>query len=108
MSRSHLFAKGVPRRKGSGRKKGTPNKMTHDMRQAIDLFARELWPDVVKWIRAVAEGEMDDLDKWITQPHPAKAVELYTNLLEFAWPRMQRLDLGSEKDRPIEVRIKQF
>ena len=81
--------------KTGGRQKGTPNKSTTRVRDAIAVFA---------------EGNVDRLQEWldaIATEDPAKAVDVYIKLLEYHVPKLSRSDdtlsFSTEKDFNITV-----
>lgn len=66
--------------KTGGRQKGTPNKATQRVRDAIAVFA---------------EGNVDRLQDWldaIADDDPAKAADLFIKLLEYHVPKLSRTD----------------
>lgn len=72
------WRKGHP--KLAGRKKGTPNKVTADVRATIKLIAER---NVI--------GLEALLDR-VAQKDPAKAADLYLKMLEFHTPKLQRVE----------------
>ena len=84
--------KGQP--KIGGRAKGTPNKTTTDVREAIARIAQESVEDVRRWL-----GEIED---------PAKKVSLFLDLCEYHIPKLARTELAGDKDAPITVEIVKF
>jgi hypothetical protein len=65
------------RRKTGGRQKGTPNKVTRDIRGAL---------------RHLAEGNADRVQEWldrVADDDPAEAVRLWLALLRFVTPTLQ-------------------
>ncbi len=76
--------------KTGGRKKGTPNKATQDVREAIAVFA---------------EGNVSRLQEWldrIAEDDPVKAADLYVKLLEYHVPKLSRAELTGKGGGPIE------
>jgi len=71
-----LFKKGDPKPENAGRKKGTPNKRTVAQREAFES------------IMELIEQRMLDGDDVINSLSPARAAELYTNLLNYKKPKL--------------------
>lgn len=75
----------MPRPKGQpkigGRKKGTPNKVSKDLRERIRLFLDEKWPEAIEtW---------EDIDK------PGEKLRLYIDLSRFVLPVLQSVSLDA-------------
>lgn len=64
--------------KTGGRKKGTPNKATVEIRQAIAKFAEEGAPKLLQWL-----DEVED---------PARRIELWSRVVEYHIPKLQRVE----------------
>src|SRR6266478_2681412 len=66
------FQKGQP--KLAGRKAGTPNKRTRDMRAALEATAREIGGEagLVRWIKESAENERDFWVRMFTRLLPVQ------------------------------------
>ena len=71
--------------KTGGRKKGTPNKMTHQRKEMIRTFIEGRWEDFEK-----AYDSLDD---------PAKKCSLMIDLLPFAVPRLASIEY-KDKNQP--------
>ena len=87
--------KGAP--KTGGRKKGTPNKVTSDLRARIAAFLDERWEDAVE-----AWGQIDS---------PASKVRLYIDLASFCLPRMQSISMDAtvmKKESSVEDDLKEL
>ena len=68
----------------NGRTKGVANKVSHEMRELIMTWGKDNFPAVVKlW------NEIED---------PSEKIKAYTNLIEFAMPRMARQEMVFESD----------
>lgn len=72
--------KGQP--KTGGRKKGIPNKLTQNARQAIGLLLDGQSHKLPKWLDAVRK-----------QDGPRAAMDCYTKLLEFHVPKLARTEI---------------
>src|SRR5690242_2994874 len=99
-------------RKTGGRTKGTPNKVTGTLKEAIAYVVDSTRGDCLKWLQAVAEGEkesepiLDDegnpvLDEngepklewsWLRRPEPGTALKLWGDLAEFLQPKLARME----------------
>ena len=82
--------------KTGGRQKGTPNKATADVREAIAVFANGNVDRLQEWLDAIAEDD------------PAKAADLFVKLLEYHIPKLARSEhTGAEGEAlfPTEVNV---
>jgi len=68
------------RHKTGGRLKGTPNKVTAQVREAIAHFAEANVGKLQTWLDAVAEKD------------PAKAADLFVRVLEYHVPKLARTE----------------
>jgi hypothetical protein len=81
-------------REGSGRPKGTPNKATADVKQAIAAFT---------------SANVNKLDEWLNSiDDPAKRLDLYFKALEYTMPKLARTELSGDKENPIIVQTVNF
>ena len=85
--------KGLPRY--GGRKKGTPNKTTKDLRERISIFLEDNFEEAMK-----AWTKLEDKDK----------VKLYTDLIKFSVPTLQSVDLNAtvKKEDEVEEDLKEL
>ena len=77
----------------NGRIPGVANKVSHEMREVIMKWGKDNFPAVVKlW------DEIED---------PSEKIKAYTNLIEFAMPRMarQEIALDPEDDETTGIKI---
>lgn len=82
-------------RKTGGRTKGTPNKASRDVREAIAKFAEDKAEAFSGWIDQVAEAD------------PAKAADLYLKAIEYHIPKLARTEgAGDEGQHILEIRHK--
>lgn len=72
--------------------KGTPNKSTREVREAIAEFARANVAHMGKWLM-----EIDD---------PAKRLELYLRALEYHIPKLTRATVVGDDGGPVEFVIR--
>ena len=76
----------------AGRPKGTPNKATAAVREAIAQFAEQNVGKLQTWLDATAKR------------NPEKAAELFLRALEFFTPKLARTDLtGDASDKSATV-----
>ena len=66
--------------KTGGRKKGTPNKATVEVRESIAIFANQNVTRLQEWLDRIAEDD------------PAKASDLFVKLLEYHVPKLARTE----------------
>ncbi len=75
-------------KKFGGRRKGTPNKLTAEMREAL---------------RTILEGEIDKLPALLDSLKPEKRVEMLARFLPFILPSKVEMETGP-KDIVIEFK----
>lgn len=85
------FPKGQPRPKTGGRRKGTPNRATQDVRAAISMLAEETVGEVRSWL-----AEIED---------PAKRFDLWLRMIEYHIPKLGRVEHTGEGGKEIVVQI---
>jgi hypothetical protein len=68
------------RRSGAGRKPGTPNKLTQDIRSAIGLILKREIPALAKNLKRLAVKS------------PSQHASIVVGLIEFSIPRLQRIE----------------
>jgi hypothetical protein len=69
---------------GPGRPKGSPNKATAAVREAIAQFAEQNVGKLQEWLDQVAEKD------------PAKAADLFVRVLEYHVPKLARTEVSGE------------
>jgi hypothetical protein len=84
---------------GAGRPKGSPNKATTAVREAIAVFAEGNAHKLQEWLDDVAMGTGGN------RPDPAKAADLYLRAIEYHIPKLARTEHVGENDGPIEMKI---
>lgn len=84
--------KGLP--KTGGRKKGTPNKLTRNARQAIGLLLDGQSHKLPKWLESVRKKD-----------GPRAALACYTSLLEFHVPKLARTEIQGNLTVSLEQLI---
>lgn len=80
-------------RPGSGRKKGTPNRVTSEAREAFTEILRGRAKKVGGWIDTVAKTD------------PARAADLVLKLAEFTTPKVARTELLNAETGETIVRV---
>jgi hypothetical protein len=96
--------------KGAGRPAGSPNKATSEARQAIASFVNGNAHRLTEWLDRVAEGvkvtEMTEdgpVDKYIVPPNPAKAFDMFQSVVEYHVPKLARMEVAGDDDRPLVI-----
>ena len=83
--------------KYGGRKKGTPNKLTNELREA---FTELLGSNI---------GRVQELFDKVAENNPQKALELLLKLSEFAIPKLRAIEVNNEseeaKHTSLDIRI---
>lgn len=77
--------------KTGGRKKGSPNKATADVRATIKL---------------IAERNVKRLEEWLTKvatEDPSKAADLYLRMIEYHIPKQARTEHASDPENPLDL-----
>ena len=86
----------MPYQKGhkklGGKKKGTPNKATRDIKEAYRMLIETNIPNLSKWLERIAEK------------NPAQAIMIISDLSEYIIPKLSRTDLTSG-DKPIQAQL---
>jgi hypothetical protein len=70
-------------RKYGGRKTGTPNKDTSKLRERIELLLEDNWDKVLEDIEGL---------------NPKERIDIYTRLLEYALPKLSRVEAKIDSD----------
>jgi hypothetical protein len=100
------------KQKTGGRQKGTPNKVTNDVRAAFAKLLESNVGQMQAWLTAVAEGEKEQATKrdgelitdkdgkpvmrWLRAPDPGYAMKLVADLAEYHIPKLARTELSGE------------
>jgi hypothetical protein len=84
---------------GGGRPKGSPNKATAAVREAIAVFAEGNAHKLQEWLDSVANGVGGN------RPDPAKAADLYLRAIEYHIPKLARTEHVGDNDGPIEMKV---
>ena len=86
-----------PENIGGGRPKGSPNKATAAVREAIAVFAEGNAHKLQEWLDDVAMGVGGN------KPDPAKAADLYLRAIEYHIPKLARTELTGKDGGALEV-----
>ncbi len=86
-------------REGSGRPKGSPNKVTKQFRDTIQQLLDNNAENVEIWLTQVAIG--DDENK----PDPKGALDMLAKLAEFAAPKLARTEVVGDETQPQRMVI---
>src|SRR5215472_11598546 len=79
---------------GGGRKKGTPNKATADVRAAIALIAQRNVERVEEWLLEIKD--------------PSRRMQLFLDMCEYHIPKLSRTVITGEGGGPVSVNIMRF
>jgi hypothetical protein len=98
--------------KGAGRPLGSPNKATTDARQAIASFVDGNAHRLTEWLDKVADGvkviEVDadsgePIERYVVPPNPAKAFDLFQSVVEYHIPKLARMEVAGDDNKPIVI-----
>ena len=89
------MAKGV---KTGGRKPGSVNKATQDVRQAVALLAENNVSKLEQWLEDTANGDPENGVK----PDPGKAAMLLLQAMEYHIPKLARTEHTGGDGGPID------
>lgn len=86
---------------GKGRPRGSPNKSTAEVREAIAKLVSMNIEEVDEWLGMVAYGD----ESLGIKPDPAKAIDLLHRMAEYHIPKLARTEVVGDKDTPLELKI---
>jgi len=97
--------------KTGGRAPGTPNKATSDARQAIASFVDGNAHRLTEWLDKVAEGvkgtevtkDGQAVEVFVVAPNPAKAFDLFQSVVEYHIPKLARMEVAGDDNKPIVI-----
>ncbi len=84
-----------------GRPPGSPNKVTTEFRQTVQLLLDDNRDNVARWLTLVAEGDGSENGR----PDPGKALDLLAKLAEYAAPKLARTEIAGDKDNPVQTSL---
>ena len=77
--------------KTGGRQKGTPNKSTAEVREAIAAFA---------------SANVDQMGTWLNEiESPEKKLDLFLRAIEYHIPKLARTEVAGDSDNPLLRKI---
>lgn len=85
------FVKGKP--KTGGKKKGTENKASKDIKEAYRMLIENNLDNLTDWLNKVAKN------------NPERAIYILYNLSEFVIPKLARKEFAGDKENPIELKF---
>lgn len=85
--------KKIPPAAGNGRPKGSPNKSTAAVREAIAKMAEMNAPRFALWLDEVA------------QKSPEKACDIYLRAIEYHIPKLARTEVTGTDGQPVAMQI---
>ncbi len=94
-----------PGHKLAGSRKGKPNRIKRDAREAIARFVDGNAHKLQRWLNTISEGlrEPDNPDgspgKWIVPPNPEKAFILFQSVIEYHVPKLSRREVVKDPPR---------
>ena len=91
---------------GPGRPKGSVNKATKTFRETVAALLEANGDKVQTWLDTVAYGDGDQV-----KPDPKAALQLLTQLAEYASPKLARTELAGEVAttvRALPVSVDEF
>ena len=80
-----------------GRPKGSPNKSTAAVREAMAVFAEGNVHKLQEWLDDVAKGGEG------RTPDPAKAADLFLKAIEYHIPKLARTEVTGQDGGPVEI-----
>ena len=101
-------------KKTGGRVAGTPNKATNEARQAIASFVDGNAHRLTEWLDKVADGvkviEVDansgePIERYVVPPNPAKAFDLFQSVVEYHIPKLARMEVAGDDNKPIVIEL---
>lgn len=100
------------KRVGAGRKKGIPNKLTQDAREAFRMVYEGRLADLDRWIRETGDGFeaihflSDGTKIPYLEKNPGKAADLLCRMAEHFVPKLAHTQLTGEGGGPLEMVIR--
>lgn len=102
-----------PGHKLAGNRKGKPNRIKRDAREAIARFVDGNAHKLQRWLNTISEGlreadvTLEDgtviKGEWIIPPNPEKAFILFQSVIEYHVPKLSRREVI--KDPPRDSRV---
>jgi hypothetical protein len=83
----------LPPNAGMGRPKGSPNKSTAAVREAIARMAEDNAPKFAEWLEMVAAS------------NPEKACDIYLKAIEYHIPKLARTEVTGAENGPLTIKV---
>lgn len=111
---------GSKRPAGSGRKPGTPNKVTLTAKLAIAEFVDGNAHRLTGWLDAVADGvpmldadgkqvyDQDGNKVYVIRPNPERAFNLFQSVVEYHVPKLARSEISGPSGGAISIAAVDF
>jgi len=102
-----------PGERRGGRKKGTPNKLTTEAREAFRMVYEQRLGDLERWLRETGDGyEQQHVTKegevvTVVIRDPGKAAALLLSMAEHFVPKLQRHEVSGHDGKAIIFRIEE-
>ena len=80
--------------KVGGKTKGTPNKVTQDIRDAYQKLIEDNLDNLTLWLESIAEKD------------PEKAIRILSDLSEYVIPKLARTEIKGEFEAGITINLK--
>lgn len=94
-------AKGLPPNAGMGRPKGSPNKSTAAVREAIANLLDRNSEKMDEWLQLVAYGDSE----LGVKPQPDKALDIMQKLAEYHIPKLARTEVVGDPNQPMTIKV---
>lgn len=78
--------------KTGGKRKGTVNKATKDIKEAYRMLIEDNIPNLNRWLAEIAKK------------NPEKAINILSNLSEYVIPKLARTELTGENGGEVKLR----
>jgi hypothetical protein len=85
-----------------GRPRGSPNKNTAEVREAVARLVSMNIEDADEWLSMVAYGD----DELGVKADPGKALDLLAKISEFHIPKLGRTEVVGDADKPLHIGLK--
>ena len=86
---ANKISKSIENLNRAGRPKGSANKTTSELKQAIAAFT---------------SNNADKIDAWINEvDDPAKRLDLYFKALEYTMPKLARQEVVGDEQKPVRM-----
>lgn len=103
-----------PGERRGGRKKGVPNKVTAEAREAFQMVYEGRLSDLDRWIRETGDGfdAVHFLSDGTAIPYkernPGKAADLLLRMAEHFVPKLARNEVVGEGGGPVKIVIRKY